>query len=137
VPDLDLFIEETLRIYPPVPMLPRVAAAPDRIGADPIAAGDRLLVSVIGLHQDPAVWPDPRRFVPERHRGRPAHFAFGGGARLCGGQHFARIELALALIAILARCRLARPPAPAAPLAFEWGASMRRRGGHRLAVTPV
>ncbi|MGE3717097.1 MAG: cytochrome P450 [Bauldia sp.] len=135
------FLSETLRMFPPVPILSRFAVAADSIGEYAVAPGDLVLVSVIGLHQDPAIWDEPRAFQLERHQGealsrpdrRSVFMAFSSGPRICGGARFAQMEMSLAIMLILQRCRLDLPQP--LPLAFEWGASMRRRGGQRIGVT--
>lgn len=141
LPMLRALIEETLRMFPPVAILSRLAEGPDDLGGHKVAAGERVLVSVIGLHQNPASWEAPREFRLERHdrdisgkADRKSHFmAFSAGPRICGGARFARIEMEIALVQILRRCRLEL--AEPLPLAFEWGASMRRLGGQRMRVT--
>ncbi len=143
VPSLRPFIEETLRMFPPVAILSRFAEGADMVGGHAVAPGDRVLVSVIGLHQSPANWDAPREFRLERHdpdapgrAGRRSHFmAFSAGPRICGGARFARMEMEIALAQILRRCRLELPET--LPLAFEWGASMRRRGGQKMRVTAI
>jgi len=138
VPSLKPFIDETLRMFPPVPILSRFAVAADTLDGEAIAPDDRVLVSVIGLHQNPAAWEAPREFRLDRHEGGPqsrpdrrsVFLPFSAGPRICGGARFAQMEMGLALVLALQRCRLDLP-APL-PLAFEWGASMRRRGGQVL-----
>ena len=61
--------------------------------------------------------------------------AFSAGPRICGGARFAQMEMALAVMIVLQRCRL--DLAEPLPFAFEWGASMRRRGGQKVRVTPI
>jgi cytochrome P450 len=98
---------------------------------------------VIGLHQNPAAWEAPREFRLERHEGgqqsrpdrRSVFLPFSAGPRICGGARFAQMEMGLALMLVLQRCRLDLP-APLA-LAFEWGASMRRRGGQVIRAVPL
>lgn len=141
LPGLRALIEETLRMFPPVAILSRFAEGADDLGGHKVEAGDRVLVSVIGLHQNPASWEAPREFRLERHdRSRPGKadrksqfMAFSAGPRICGGARFARMEMEIALVQILRRCRL--DLSEPLPLAFEWGASMRRRGGQRMRVT--
>ncbi|MFC3205499.1 cytochrome P450 [Aquamicrobium soli] len=141
VPNLRPFIDETLRMFPPVAILSRFANGSDTVGGHAVAAGDRVLVSVIGLHQNPANWDAPREFLIERHhaeqraRGerRSRFMAFSAGPRICGGARFARMEMEIALAQILRTCRLEL--AEPLPLAFDWGASMRRRGGQKIKVT--
>lgn len=143
VPSLRPFIDETLRMFPPVAILSRFAEGQDTVDGHPVVAGDRVLVSVIGLHQNPIGWEGPREFRLDRHdpdaagRGeRRSHFmAFSAGSRICGGARFAQIEMAIALVQILRRCRL--EISETLPLAFDWGASMRRRGGQKIRVTAL
>ncbi len=143
VPSLKPFIDETLRMFPPVPILSRLAVAADELDGHAVLPDDRVLVSVIGLHQNPAAWDAPREFRLDRHEGadrsrpdrRSVYLPFSAGPRICGGARFAHMEMALALMLVLQRCRLDLP-APL-PLAFEWGASMRRRGGQVIRVTPL
>ena len=143
VPSLRPFIDETLRMFPPVAILSRFAEAEDVLDGHAVAAGDRVLVSVIGLHQNPASWEAPREFRPDRFdpdapgrsERRSNFMAFSAGPRICGGARFAQIEMAVALIQILRRCRL--EVSEALPFAFDWGASMRRRGGQRIRVTAL
>ncbi len=143
VPSLRPFLDETLRMFPPVAILSRVARAEDDIGGHKVAPGDRVLLSVIGIHQNPAAWESPREFRLERHKAgavsrpdrRSVFMPFSAGPRICGGARFAQMEMSLALMLILQRCRLDLP-APL-PLAFDWGASMRRRGGQTIRVTSL
>lgn len=135
------FINETLRMFPPVAILSRSAKGPDIVDGLAVAAGARILISVIGLHQNPASWEAPREFLLERHHAeqrarserRSKIMAFSAGPRICGGARFARMEMEIALAQILRTCRL--DLAEPLPLAFEWGASMRRRGGQKIRVT--
>jgi len=128
-------------MFPPVAILSRFANGSDIVGGHAVAAGDRVLVSVIGLHQNPASWDAPREFLIERHhsdqraRGerRSRFMAFSAGPRICGGARFARMEMEIAVAQILRTCRLEL--AEPLPLAFDWGASMRRRGGQKIKVT--
>jgi len=143
IPSLRPFLDETLRMFPPVAILSRFAEEEDTLDGHAVAAGDRVLVSVIGLHQNPKSFEAPREFRPDRFdpampgRGeRRSHFmAFSGGPRVCGGARFAQIELGIALVQILRRCRL--EITEPLPLAFDWGASMRRRGGQRIQVSAL
>lgn len=143
VPSLRPFIDETLRMFPPVAILSRFAEGPDTVGGHDIAAGDRVLVSVIGLHQNPASWEAPREFrldrfdpaTPGRGEKRSQFMAFSAGPRVCGGSRFAQIEMAVALMQILRRCQL--DVTEPLPFAFDWGASMRRRGGQKIQVTAL
>lgn len=115
-------IDETLRLYPAVWAIPRTAARDDVIDGYPIAGGSIVNVLVHELHRQPDVWPDPRRFDPERFaagaaagRHKAAYMPFGAGHRICIGIHFALLELVIALAAVARRYRwaLVEPEVPA------------------------
>ncbi len=102
-------IQESMRLYPPAWIMSRLAHADDHIGPYIIPAGDTALVSPYLLHHDPANWPNPERFDPERfapgwekERHSYAYLPFGGGPRLCIGNQFALMEMQI-LLAMLVR----------------------------------
>jgi cytochrome P450 len=103
-----MVIEETLRMYPAVWMTGRQSIEEDVIGGYTIPADSMLMLSFYFMHHDPTYWDEPEVFRPERFseggaqdRPRWAYLPFGGGPRVCIGQHFALMEaqLVLALIA--------------------------------------
>ncbi|MFO0674816.1 MAG: cytochrome P450 [Polyangiaceae bacterium] len=91
--------EESMRLYPPLPFVPRLAAEDDWLDGRRIPAGTTVVCSIFALHRRPDVWTsplefDPSRFLSERRRQlEPAAYApFGAGPRLCMGNHFALAE---------------------------------------------
>jgi cytochrome P450 len=108
-----MVLEETLRLYPPVVGFNRKALADDEVGGYFVPAGTLIWFTPYMTHRHPDFWEnpdmfDPERFSPERSAGRPhfAHFPFGGGPRLCIGNHFAMMEAQLVLATIAQRYRL-------------------------------
>ena len=100
MPVARMVIDEALRIYPPVFGLTRRALCADELGGYQIARGAQVLVSPYAVHRNPAFWPqperfDPERFAPEQVKARPryAHIPFGAGPRQCIGNAFAMMEL--------------------------------------------
>jgi cytochrome P450 len=100
---------ETMRLYPPVYVVGREVLDAVEIGGYPLRRGATILMSQWVMHRDPRFWPAPEAFRPERwtaqaelQRPRYAYFPFGGGPRLCIGNHFAMMEIVLAL-AMIAR----------------------------------
>jgi cytochrome P450 len=63
---LSAVFDETMRLYPPVPFIPRLAVANDDLGGYHVPAATMVLLSVFALHRRPDLWPDPLRFDPER-----------------------------------------------------------------------
>lgn len=100
---------EALRLYPPLPVLPRVSNAAFEYGGHRIPADVLVVVHPILTHHQPEYWRDPERFDPERflpprneHEQHPFLFApFGGGGHLCLGQHFAELQVKAMLLALL------------------------------------
>jgi cytochrome P450 len=100
---------ETLRLYPPITFLPRVANQATRIGDWPVKRGALIMVAPWTLHRHAAYWRNPDafdadRFLPEREPELTpgAYIPFGIGPRICAGAAFATIEAVL-LIARLFR----------------------------------
>jgi cytochrome P450 len=105
-------VQETMRLYPPIWGLIRVAARPDTIGGKAIRAGDRIVLFAYGAHHDAKYWPDPEAFQPERWLGDAVkkripytYLPFGGGKRACIGGAMSQVENTLALSILLRRFR--------------------------------
>ena len=119
LPYLDAVCQETLRRYPLAPLVQRKLARPytlqGRGPALPLPAGTLIGASLL-VHFDPAIYPDPQRFDPDRFLSRsyaPSEFlAFGGGARRCLGAAFATQELRIVLGTLLRHHQLRLLPTP-------------------------
>lgn len=100
---------ETLRLYPPITFLPRVALRDGRIGRQRVRRGALIMIAPWVLHRHELYWQDPDlfdpdRFLPEREAAMTAgaYIPFGAGPRVCVGAAVAQTEATL----ILARlCR--------------------------------
>jgi cytochrome P450 len=110
-------IEEGLRWEPPISSVVRLAVRDCVLGGIEIAAGTNVNVSVAAANRDPAHYPDPDRF--DLTRKHITHLTFGGGPHLCLGMHLARMEMTVALNALLDRLPRLRldPSAPAPKIA--------------------
>jgi cytochrome P450 len=107
---LDAAIQETFRIVPPIPIVPRKLASDARLGEHELTAGTYVAPCPYLAQRDPAVFPDPERFDPGRFLGkRPGpfeHFPFGGGNRICIGLPFATFEMRQVLATLFRRADL-------------------------------
>ena len=108
-----MVVNESLRVYPPVWVIPRDAIDDDEIGGFRIPAGSTILLSPYLTHRHPQFWDnpeafDPERFLPARSEGRPRHayFPFGGGPRLCMGVDMAMMEMLLIIAMVVQRYRV-------------------------------
>ncbi|XP_027074370.1 cytochrome P450 81Q32-like isoform X1 [Coffea arabica] len=102
LPYLHNIISETLRLYPPTPMLvPHESSDDCKIGGYNIPRGTILLVNAWAVHRDPNVWDDPTSFKPDRFDGLQVEpsklIPFGMGRRSCPGSGLARRVVGLAL----------------------------------------
>ncbi len=108
--------EESMRLYPPAWGMPRETIEPDVICGYPVPARATLILSQYLVHRHPDFWPQPETFLPARFlspaaaRPKFAYFPFGGGPRICIGNHFAMVEGPLALAALSQRFHFALVP---------------------------
>jgi len=142
LPYLGATLKEAMRLFPPV-----AALMTRRLTREITVAGvhlpARTLVRVTPwlLHRDPAWWPEPGAFQPERFLpGAPheiprgAYIPFGLGPRVCLGQHFAVLEMTLIAALVLQRFTLA--PLSATPPKPRMAVTLRPEGGLTLSLTP-
>ena len=92
---IDVFVEEIVRLEPPAPMLPRVTTAEVTIGDVTLPADTqvRLCVGAINRDDSDAISINDVVMDGKVHR----HWGFGGGPHRCLGSHLARMELKLIL----------------------------------------
>jgi cytochrome P450 len=100
-------LDEALRLYPPAWLITRNAREADVLDGVTIPAGALIIISPWILHRDPASWPDPERFMPDRFMNgdydRHAYIPFGAGPRLCIGRDMALLEGTLMLAGLVRR----------------------------------
>lgn len=136
----DVF-REALRLYPPVPMMVREAACPERFRNREVPKGAQIVLSPWHLHRHERLWDNPDGFDPNRWQTengrkcmREAYMPFSTGPRVCTGAGFAMVEGPLLLSMLLKRFRFERiegkDPVPVAFL------TVRARDGIPLRVTP-
>ncbi|MFE7444045.1 cytochrome P450 [Streptomyces chartreusis] len=138
-------VNESLRMYSPAWLVTRRTTEPVRLGDTELPAGQDIVWSPYTLHRDPALYPDPLRFDPDRwlpERPQPpreAFIPFGSGKRQCMGNEFALAEASLITALIASRWRLRPVPGPAVrpvgaitlhPSALRMTAEARTPVGH-------
>jgi cytochrome P450 len=101
---------ETLRLYPSAPAFGRRPVADVTLGGYTIPRGSSIFVSPYITQRNPRWFADPDAFVPERWVGTPppkfAYFPFGGGAKMCIGEPFSKLEGVLVLATLARRLDL-------------------------------
>jgi hypothetical protein len=94
------FVEEVLRLDPPVQMTGRTAREDLAVPGGTVRAGGRVVLLIAAAGRDPVQHPDPLRMDPTR---TSPHLAFGIGAHYCLGAPLARLEGRIALQALARR----------------------------------
>ena len=101
-------IQEAMRLYPPIWMIERSPIKDDVVGGYDVPAGSVLSVGINSIHRHKDFWInpegfDPDRFNPENSSGRHgfSYLPFGGGPRICIGNHFAMMEAILILATLV------------------------------------
>jgi cytochrome P450 len=113
LPFADCVLKETMRLYPPAWATGRETTEAYELRGTKIPKGAQLMASQWIVHRDARWFPnpegfDPDRWSPERAKEVPryAYFPFGGGPRVCIGNHFAMMEATLLLVLITQRFRV-------------------------------
>lgn len=122
----DVF-RETLRLYPPVPMMVRETQKPEVFRNRSVKKGAQVVLSPWHLHRQTRLWDAPDAFDPTRWEtengktcARDAYLPFSAGPRVCPGAGFAMMEGVMMLAFILRDLRVEltghAPPVPVAHL---------------------
>jgi cytochrome P450 len=137
LPLLRRILDETLRIYPPVPRFDREAEDDDVLAGYEVKAGDIVSIWPWLLHRHGTLWKEPDVFDPDRWldvnragRHRFQYIPFGDGPRVCVGQRFATAEALTVLACWLAEWRFA--PVPGRVVMPSGMVTLRPKGGLRL-----
>ncbi|GAB5452019.1 MAG: cytochrome P450 [Halioglobus sp.] len=106
LPQLEAFIEEVLRLHPPLVLLMRRVIEDIDYNGTLIEAGKTVAISTYGSHRNPKYFPEPERFDPQRPKASSpdmmwAYIPFGGGPHKCAGNAFALMQLKSIFAALL------------------------------------
>ncbi|KAL0270237.1 UNVERIFIED_CONTAM: hypothetical protein PYX00_007710 [Menopon gallinae] len=109
---LDMVVQESLRMYPPLGNLRRKCVNDYRIPEmnATIEKGTPVVISVLGIHTDPDLYPEPEKFIPERFTARErakrhpcAFLPFGAGPRNCIADRFGLMQMKTGLFYVLSK----------------------------------
>ncbi|XP_078588758.1 cytochrome P450 2U1-like [Branchiostoma floridae x Branchiostoma japonicum] len=123
LPYVNACLQEVMRIRPVGPLaIPHATTEAVKLREYDIPKGTQVLPNLYSLHMDPAYWPYPDRFDPERFLdaegnviNKPeSYLPFGGGRRGCLGEQLARMELFLFFTTLLQSFTF-KPPEDAPP----------------------
>ncbi|XP_076273637.1 cytochrome P450 4g15-like [Rhynchophorus ferrugineus] len=117
---LERVIMETLRMYPPVPLISRKVNRDVKLASNNyiIPSGTTVVVSQFMTHRHPRYWknPDvfnPDNFLPENCQNRHyyAYFPFSAGPRSCVGRKYAMLKLKVIIASVLRKYQITSPKA--------------------------
>ncbi|XP_066121116.1 cytochrome P450 4X1-like [Saccopteryx bilineata] len=136
-------IKESLRLTPTVVSMSRELSKPITFpDGRSLPAGIVVVLHILGLHHNPDIWEnpkvfDPLRFSQENFKKRHSHsyLPFSAGPRNCIGQHFAMLELKVAIALILLRFKMT--PDPARPPSLLNRISLKSRNGIHLYLKKI
>ena len=132
--------KEAMRLYPPVYMVLRRATRDVVVGGFDVRKNEVVIVDIIGMHRRPEYFVDPMRFDPDRFAPeaekalvKHAYLPFGGGPRVCIGNHFALMEGQIVLAHLAQHLRFDLIPGRE-EIACEPLITLRPKGGVHVQV---
>lgn len=132
-------LEESMRLFPPVPFTVRMAYEPATLAGHALTARSLVGISINTIHRHPAYWDQPEAFRPERFApenrakiNKDAYLPFLTGPHLCIGNNFAMMEGQL-LLAMMAQ-RYAINVVPDQTILRELAITMRPKGGLQVTL---
>lgn len=137
-PYTDCMINETMRYFPPIPFLTREVGADTVLDGQKLYAGQLIMVSIVGVHQNPAFWSNPRVFDASRREflensfDRRAFIPFLTGPRMCGGARLGRLEVREAVLAIVRQFAFSRADDV---IRFDYALALRPAQGSSVSVS--
>jgi cytochrome P450 len=135
-------LKESMRLYPPVPVITRVSIEDAELGGKRLPKPTLIVIPMYAVHRHRLLWDDPDRFDPDRflpdneaRYPRTQFMPFGYGQRVCIGSSFAILEATTILATLLRSVR------------FEWDGrhlpepvsrvTLRPKGGMPLIIKPL
>lgn len=134
LPMLERALDETLRLYPPVPIGMRRSVQPLECAGQRVPADVMVQYSPWITHRLPNIFDDPLAFRPERmtpeakaQLPKGAYIPFGGGRRICIGKRFGYLEAKVIASRLLQR--FTPKLVSDEPVAVKWAATLSPVGG--------
>lgn len=128
-------IQESMRLYPPVWLFGRQAKDDVNIGSTFVKKRSTVMISPYLMHRHRRYIDFPEDFLPERFEegrlsGAPdyVYLPFGGGSRVCIGQHFAMLEMLMILPALMKNFVM-KPPVKPVPIVTDPLITLRMKQG--------
>ncbi|XP_055840918.1 cytochrome P450 4g15 [Episyrphus balteatus] len=141
---LERCLMETLRMYPPVPIIARQLKEDLKLasGNYVVPVGSTVVVATFKLHRNPKIWENPTvfnpdNFLPEKQANRHyyAFVPFSAGPRSCVGRKYAMLKLKILLSTILRNYRI-HSDVPEKDFKLQADIILKREEGFKVRLTP-
>lgn len=135
---------ETLRMYPPVPIIARQLNEEVKMASNGciVPAGCTVIVATVKLHRNETIYPNPTvfnpdNFLPEKSAARHyyAFVPFSAGPRSCVGRKYAMLKLKILLSTILRNYRV-KSTVPEKDYQLTADIILKRADGFKIALEP-
>jgi cytochrome P450 len=141
LPYLRRLIDETMRLYPPVPVILRQAMADDSVCGRRVPRGSVIVIAPWIIHRHRRLWDDPDHFDPGRFlpenvgkRSRYAYMPFSVGPRTCIAAPMALMQVQIAAVVLARRFRFRLVPGhPVEPTGWN---TLRPEHGIQMTIEP-
>lgn len=138
LPLLDSVVKESLRLLPPASAFGRFCTTTVTLGPYTLPKGSYVTISPYITHQQPDLYPEPKRFLPDRwdhiDPSPYEYLPFSAGPRKCLGATFAMLEIKLVLAMLLQRYRLT--VAPGARIDRQLRLTLSPKHGMPMVIAP-
>lgn len=135
---LDMCFKESLRLFPPVPIIGRVLQEDTIIDGHVIPKGVTCFINMYSLHRNSEYFSDPDSYIPERFLSKEvrdrhpfSYVPFSGGPKNCLGQRFAQMEAKTMLAKVFRKYSL-ESTRPISQLKITYEMILKARGGLRI-----
>lgn len=143
LPYCEQVIKEVLRLYPPIPIFPRVAAGDDVLpSGHQVVKNDVIFMSAYAMGRSDTVWDSPMTFDPERFAPAAeeamhkfAWVPFGAGPRMCMGGNFAMLSTTLAFATLMSKHRFSAVKDRGAVFPIEYDITMHFPGAVEMNIS--
>ncbi|XP_022828928.1 cytochrome P450 4g15-like [Spodoptera litura] len=141
---LERVILESLRMYPPVPIIARKLNRDVKIATNNyvLPAGTTVVVGTLKIHRNPQYYKDPNTFNPDNflpentsNRHYYSYIPFSAGPRSCVGRKYALLKLKILLSTILRNYKVTSDVTED-QFALQADIILKRTDGFRLKIQP-
>lgn len=113
---MNLVIKEAMRIFPSIPIFPRLLRKDMQFGKHVLPKGATVVASVLSLHRDPTIYENPTVFNPDRFNSenigkipKNAYLPFGAGPRSCPGFRYGMQSATILVTSIIRKYKVFTP----------------------------